>query len=139
MAGIGFDLRRTLESQTLSAYFTAYMSALAYASGPWICTIIALGAIVNIAKWFLPVVTVEQFTVTTVYIYAFSLLLSGPFQIVTTRFVSDRIYEDKEEDIPSGVVTSLLIVVFLSLTIGVIGSWFSSLLPAFEIVSVLPD
>ena len=137
MAGIGFELRKTLESQTLSAYFSAYMSALAYASGPWICTIIALGAIVHISKWFLPVVTVEQFTVATVYIYAFSLLLTGPFQIVTTRFVSDRIYEEKEVAIPSGIVTSLITVISLSVLIGSVAASFSDLPTSLEYAAVI--
>jgi len=137
MAGIGFDLRKTLESQTLSAYFSAYMSALAYASGPWICTIFALGAIVSMAKWFLPVVTVEQFTVTTVYVYAFSLLLSGPFQIVTTRFVSDRIYEEKEEQIPEAIVTSITLISGLSAITGIVAAWFSDLPHVFEVAAIL--
>lgn len=137
MAGIGFELRKTLASQTLSAYFKAYMSALAYASGPWICTIFSLGAIVNMAGSFLPIVTVEQFTVTTVYVYAFSLLLTGPFQIITTRFISDRIYEKKEEEIAGAVVTSLSLVLVLSVIVSSVAAYFSDLPPALEFAAII--
>ena len=136
MAGIGFELRKTLSRRTFTAYVRAYMAALAYASGPWICTIFALGGIVALAKTFLEVVIVEQFTVTTVYVYAFSLLLSGPFQIVTTRYVSDRLFEKKEELIAPGVTTALALVGSLSVIIGAICSYLADLPSAIELSAV---
>jgi len=137
MAGIGFALRRTLSARTYTAYLRAYVAALAYASGPWICTIFSLGGIVALARAFLPIVTVEQFTVTTVYVYAFSLLLSGPLQVVTTRFVSDRLYEKDEDAIAPAVATSLGLTASLSLLVGALCSFAADLPPALELSAVL--
>ncbi len=136
MAGIGFELRKTLSRRTFTAYVRAYMAALAYASGPWICTIFALGGIVALARTFLDSVIVEQFTVTTVYVYAFSLLLSGPFQIVTTRYVSDRLYEKKEELIAPGITTALGLIAILSIVVGATCSYFANLPQALELSAV---
>lgn len=127
MAGIGFELRRTLEGRTFTAYVRAYVAALAYASGPWICTILALGGIVALGKSFLPVTVVEQFTVVTVYVYAFSLLLTGPLQLVTTRFVADRIYEKRHEAVPGGVLTSVGLTAALALVVGTLFAFFARL------------
>ena len=136
MAGIGFALRKTLERRTFTAYVRAYMASLAYASGPWICTIVALGGIVAFASSSLPETVVEQFTVTTVYIYAFSLLLSGGIQVLTTRYVSDQLYRKNEEEISPAIVTALLLTMTLSLLLGTICARLASLPPALELSGI---
>ena len=50
MAGIGFDLQKVLEKRTLRSYLRVYMASLAYASGPWLASILALLAIVVIGR-----------------------------------------------------------------------------------------
>jgi len=137
VAGIGFELRETLGRRTFTAYWKAYATALAYASGPWICTILSLASIVVVARRFLPITLVEQFTVTTVYVYAFSLILAGPIQLVTTRFVADRIYDDRPEAIGAAIVTALGLVTLLGSLVGALFVGASSLPPALKVSAVL--
>lgn len=137
MAGIGFELRKTLRRRSYTAYVRAYAAALAYSSGPWICTIIALALIFTLAKGFLGQALLQQFNITVVYIYAFSLLLTGPIQIVTTRFVADKMYAKQEEEILPGVATALTFTAVLAGLIGLVFSQFSELPVAFEISGVV--
>ena len=45
MAGIGFELRRLSQQQTLSALLGAFGHAAVIAAGPWLFTIISLATI----------------------------------------------------------------------------------------------
>jgi uncharacterized membrane protein len=62
---------------------------------------------------------VNQFTSILVYIYAASLIISGPIQLVLTRYVADRLYEEDRDGVLAGVLHAL------SLAGGLAGlSWF---------------
>lgn len=107
MAGIGFELQRSLDRRTYTSYLQAYFTAMAYSSGPWICTLIALLLITAAARPTLGASQVNQFTSVLVYIYATSLLVSGPVQLLLTRYVADRLYEEDRDGVLAGVLHAL--------------------------------
>ncbi|MFN3947868.1 MAG: exopolysaccharide Pel transporter PelG, partial [Aquificaceae bacterium] len=94
MAGISFELRRTLKKGTITAIFKAFGYSLALSSGPYIITILSL--IVSSLFYYKATgdktsITIFQMSVT--YLMAFSLIYSGFGQLVFTRYVADRIFE----------------------------------------------
>lgn len=124
MAGIGFELQRALDRKTYTSYLQAYFTAMAYSSGPWICTLIALLLITAAARPTMGIARVNQFTSILVYIYAASLIVSGPIQLVLTRYVADRLYEEDRDGVLAGVLHALTLAGTLAgVSWATFGSW----------------
>lgn len=114
MAGIGFQLRKLLNQGTISATASAYLYASLVSSGPWVISILTLLAIGIISiGYVLPTWAVTQFLVSITYLIAGSLIFTGGFQLMFTRFVADRLFEKKERIILPNV-NGLLIVITAS-------------------------
>lgn len=125
MAGIGFELRKVLRKDTLLSYIEAYGLAAVVGSGPWVLSILALLLIglISVGRIF-PVVLVIQFLVMVTYMMAASLILSGFFQLMLTRFISDLLYQKRDEDIVPNLLGCLLV---MSAASGFVGLFFMSL------------
>ena len=119
MAGIGFEIRKILKKNTLLSVLEAYGIAGIISSGPWVLSIFALLAVGFLSiGWVFPTVVIEQFLLLVTYLMAGSLILSGLFQLLITRFVSDRIFENNEEEIVPNLLGSMFIVSCLATLIG---------------------
>ncbi|MGB0908779.1 MAG: exopolysaccharide Pel transporter PelG [Nitrospirales bacterium] len=98
MAGIGFELRKILKKDSYWSLLKAYAYAGVISSGPWILSIIG---ILIIGVMSLSVVAPEnliiQFQLSVTYLIALSLILTGCLQTSFTRYVADRLYEEKDE------------------------------------------
>ncbi|MEZ5652127.1 MAG: exopolysaccharide Pel transporter PelG [Burkholderiaceae bacterium] len=98
MAGIGYELRKVLQRDTLLAVMRAYLYAGVISSGPWVLSIVGmlaigmLGVAVGEDDRF-----VTQFQVTITYLIALSLMLTGFGQLAFTRFVADRLFERRAD------------------------------------------
>jgi polysaccharide biosynthesis protein PelG len=94
MAGIGFELRKILKRDNLLSMLQAYGYAAIISSGPWVLSIVGI-LIIGVLSYavVVPGVLIVQFQVTVTYIIAFSLILTGPFQLAFTRFTADRLFE----------------------------------------------
>lgn len=111
MAGIGFEIKKILEKNTLLSMLEAYSFAGIIGSGPWILSILAMLLVSFIS---LAVMVSEQlllsFLVSITYLMALSLILTGGLQLMLTRFVADVIYLDS----PEQAVPNLLGAMFLT-------------------------
>jgi uncharacterized membrane protein len=92
MAGIGFALRSLAQQDTLNAGLRSQIHATAVASGPWLFTVLALGALELFAAGQLEREDLRLFAVVVIYNFAFSLVISGPVVLVVTRHLADLIY-----------------------------------------------
>ena len=118
MAGIGFELRRILLKDSYTSTLRAYIYAGLISSGPWVLSIISvmLIGIVSLGG-ITPEDQVRQFLVSATYLMAVSLILTGGLQLYFTRFISDRLYEQKGEIILPNLLGILgLVTVFTGLT-----------------------
>lgn len=98
MAGIGFELRRILQRNTLTSLLAAYAYAGVIGSGPWVLSIVgvlAVGLLSTAAHG--PSAVVAQFQTTVTYLIVASLILTGPLQLSFTRFCADRLFERRQE------------------------------------------
>ncbi|WP_462159653.1 exopolysaccharide Pel transporter PelG [Pseudoalteromonas sp. GB56] len=120
MAGIGFELRRILQKNTLLSYLEAYGLAAVVGSGPWVLSIIALMVIgmLSIGRIF-PSALIIQFLVLVTYMMAASLILSGLFQLLLTRYISDRLFENKDHKVTPNLLGCMLVVSVLGTILGV--------------------
>lgn len=115
MAGIGFELRKLMADQTFWGVLKAYGFAGIISSGPWVLSIMGIMLI-----GFLDVLNVSQakavaqFQISVTYLMAFSLILTGPLQLLFTRFIADRLYERKDDVVLPNLIGALTLVISLS-------------------------
>jgi uncharacterized membrane protein len=92
MAGIGFELRKLAERDTLTTVLAAGGHAAVIAAGPWLFTILALASIGITTERLMGVNRLAEFRVVIIYAFAISLVLSAPVTIVATRLVADALW-----------------------------------------------
>lgn len=93
MAGIGFELRKLLEKESITGLLKAYTYAAVISSGPWVLSIIGILVVgVMSASVVVPAILVAQFQVSVSYLIAFSLILTGTLQLAFTRFIADQLF-----------------------------------------------
>lgn len=98
MAGIGFELRKIMRRDTLTGVTRTYVYAALISSGPLILSIFGILVIGLLTLTIVvPTVLITQFQVSVTYMIAFSLILTGPIQLWFTRFVSDRLFEKRDD------------------------------------------
>lgn len=86
MAGIGFKLRKLLERDTLSSDLAAYLYAGLASAGPLLVSILGIFLIGLLALGRLHQhEAVMQFQVSVTYLIAFSLIITGPAQLLLVR------------------------------------------------------
>ncbi|HCC60446.1 MAG TPA: histidine kinase [Pseudomonas sp.] len=126
MAGIGFELRKTLSRDSYTATLRAYVYAGLISSGPWVLSIISVMVIgVMSLGVVVPELLIRQFLVSVTYLMASSLIFTGGAQLLFTRFISDRLFEKRQELILPNLIGILLVITISS---GVLGFLLLSLL-----------
>ena len=119
MAGIGFELQKLVKKGTYFSYLKAFLYGAVLSSGPWLTTTAALILIGIYTGAYAAAGPARLLTVTVIYAYAFSLILTGPWQNTLIRFIADRVFLKKPEQIVPGYRTASLPVLALGLLVGV--------------------
>lgn len=119
MAGIGFILQRLTRRDDLAGLATAYMGASLIAAGPWLFTIISLGGVNLFAASLLAPETIALFRIITIYNFAFSLIIAGPFTLTLTRRLADLIFVGRTEEAPAMLLAALAINFTIQAAIGI--------------------
>jgi uncharacterized membrane protein len=128
MAGIGFELRKLARRDDLMGVVASLTHASIVSTGPWIMTVLALGAIDIIGARWLDQEEMKVFRIIVIYNFGFSLVAAGPLMMVATRYLADRIYEKKVAETP-GMLVGGFIVLLVQLPI--VG-WFYGVLAALD-------
>src|SRR6266851_1934368 len=111
MAGIGFELRRLLRDQSFLGLLRGYGYAGLITSGPWVFSILGvlLIGILSVGK-LIPNPKIALFLVSINYLIAISLIFTGGFQILFTRYISDRLYEKRDDLVIPNLAGALALV-----------------------------
>ncbi|MBP3912054.1 MAG: exopolysaccharide Pel transporter PelG [Niameybacter sp.] len=120
MAGIGFELRKIFGRKTLAAHVWGSLYATMTTIGPSIL----FAALLLIINWGIERcggTEIEKtfFISSLVYISLIAILVSALFNPVLSRYISDRIFENKEEDIGASLFGVLAISSVIS---GILGA-----------------
>ncbi len=120
MAGIGFELRKLLQTKSFLGMLRAYGFAGAISSGPWLLSISSVLAIGILGRDSGAAgQSMVRFQVSVTYLIASTLILTGGLQLALSRFCADRLFEKK----PYLVLPNLLGAITLtSLCSGAIGT-----------------
>ncbi|MCQ9374480.1 exopolysaccharide Pel transporter PelG [Methyloversatilis sp. XJ19-13] len=137
MAGIGFELRKLLKKDSLLGLAQAYSYAGVIGSGPWVLSIVGILMVGLLSRAVVvPEFLVTQFQVSVTWLIATSLILTGVVQLAFTRFVSDRLFEKRDDIIMSNFNGLLLWVIALAGIIGLVLAFtlFSGLSVAYRLL-----
>ncbi|APZ43398.1 exopolysaccharide Pel transporter PelG [Acidihalobacter ferrooxydans] len=100
MAGIGFELRRLSRSDSYLGQLRAYFYAGIVGSGPWVLSILAILVLgVMSLGVVVPAQLISQFQTSVTWLIALSLIYSGGVQLLYTRYVADRLFEHRSEEV----------------------------------------
>jgi uncharacterized membrane protein len=120
MAGIGFELRKILAKPGYLNAFRAYGYAALISSGPWVLSIVSLALLGIVCRSMASEEQLELVFASVTYVYALSLILTGPVQMVLARYAADQTFCRKTERIFPAIVTTLAFTSALSAVIGLV-------------------
>lgn len=93
MAGVGFSLRKLHGDDGYTGLLKLYAAAGLISSGPWLLSIMTLLLIGMLGRALVPdPAMLVRFQLSVTWLFAASLILSGPLQLMFTRFIADRDY-----------------------------------------------
>ena len=137
MAGIGFELRRLIRKNTIFGELEGYLYATVISSGPWVLSVLCLAGLGVYYSQNQQDPEHLLFRSMLVYCYAFSLIITGPIQMVTTRYLADCYYvEDEKITVPAFVASTGLTLVIQTL----VGLWCVQFFEAslvFKLMSIM--
>jgi uncharacterized membrane protein len=109
MAGIGFRLRSMLREDSYTSLAKAYVYSAGISAGPWLFTVGALGFVALFTPDTLNPAEQALFRGTVIYIYALSLVATGIYQMVASRYLADGIWLKDADSVLPGYTTLLVL------------------------------
>ena len=115
MAGVGLLLRRLNPYNSFLGWGRTYGTAALISSGPWLVSILGI-----LLVGFLTLDRVNDpdqvtaFQVSVTYLFSFSLIYTGPFQLLFTRYAADRIFEKRQDALVPALLGVLLLATILA-------------------------
>lgn len=113
MAGIGFELKKVISRGGIVRFLGASLAGTAVVAGPWLLSVLGIFLIQRYAGIALTEAP-ALFSATIVYAYAFSLIIASGLHYIFTRQVSDLIWEEKNTEAGSALLSFLLATLVLS-------------------------
>jgi uncharacterized membrane protein len=120
MAGIGFELRKILARPGYLNTLRAYGYAALISSGPWVLSIVSLALLGIVCRRMASEKQMELVFAAVTYVYALSLILTGPIQMVLTRYAADQAFSHRTKQIFPAIMTTLAMTSALSAVIGLV-------------------
>jgi uncharacterized membrane protein len=119
MAGISLPLRRLLSSRSFLAQSAGYAYAGLSMAGPWLLTSAYMLALSRLGVPGLSIQDIQSFQAVVLYCYCGSMLLTGLFQLVAARHLSDHLFrKNASAVVPSYATTATLSLLLHGLVAG---------------------
>lgn len=108
MAGVGFSLKSLSGDETYTGLVRLYGTAGIISSGPWLLSILTLLFIGVLGQSMVPEpLALERFQVSVTWLFAASLIWTGPLQLMFTRFTADREFLGEQDQTLPNLVGAL--------------------------------
>lgn len=113
MAGIGFELKKIFKEESISSMAKGAVYSTVVTIGPTLL-VVSMLVVLYIVLGFFSIGYQERELLTSVILYAFifSVIISSPFNSVASRYIADKIFYEKYEDVLpsfySGLFASIL-------------------------------
>jgi uncharacterized membrane protein len=138
MAGIGFELKKMFgKDDTLTKRVKAYTYSTFVSAGPWIITILVLNLFSIISNTFFnDLVEKNLFMGSIVYSFIFSQIITTPWQMLITRYISDELYIKRYNNIKTSFIGLSKIVIVLSFLTGYLYYFNKDIPPYYKYISI---
>lgn len=113
MAGIGFELRKILQKDSLSAIAQAHFLGGVIVLGPFLCSVVCLAALNLTSAPYATFATRQVFAAAAVYVFGSSLIFTGPLQVVLTRYLADKVYRGESDSLIESLFPVLLVTIVI--------------------------
>jgi uncharacterized membrane protein len=136
VAGVGFSLKALRDDESYTGIIRFYGAAGLISSGPWLLSILTLLFIGLIGQRLVPDPhALERFQVSVTWLFALSLLFTGPLQLMFTRFTADREFVGEDDETLPNLFGALAVTALGSaaLALGCVTQFHDSSLP-FKLV-----
>ncbi len=107
MAGIGYRLKALVKEDTFTNLARGYLYSAVISSGPWLFTVLCLWLLSVLTSSKATFVEVEKFRITVIYVFAFSLVVTGFLHMVVSRYLSDALFADDTTKLTPAFITAL--------------------------------
>lgn len=108
MAGIGFELKRIFKKGSILSTIEGVGYSSIVTIGPMVMVIGTLLLLYRILEYTsVSYADRELLSSTILYVFIFSLIATSPFNSVLSRYVADKIYEERPQDILPSYYTGL--------------------------------
>lgn len=109
MAGIGVQLNKIFNKHTITSSIYGIGFSFTYTIAPMLTIILCLLGMYKVLGFdSVGFVERELFSCSVLYIFIFSMLTSSPFNSVLSKYQTDKIYEQKYEDIRPCVIVGTI-------------------------------
>ncbi|MDQ0202901.1 exopolysaccharide Pel transporter PelG [Pectinatus haikarae] len=128
MAGIGFELKRLFADKSVYGYSKAFSYTIMVTLGPFILMTVMILSIQLMLKIFdKPFYLSELYVVSVIYPFIFSHIFSSGFNMIITRYISDKLYIKKYDDIIPSMYGILSIALFCAAIPGALFFYFAKI------------
>ncbi|MDI9470968.1 MAG: exopolysaccharide Pel transporter PelG [Bacillota bacterium] len=139
MAGIGIQLNKIFSKRSVAAALYGVFCSITFTIAPML---IIIGCLLGMYK-ALGFDTVggmerELFSCTILYIFIFSLLTSSPFNSVLSKYMTDRIYLERFEDVRPCIYFGIIVNILFSAALGIpfcLYAFFAGRIPAYFVLT----
>ncbi len=120
MAGIGFELKKLFKQGSVFSTLRGVAYASLTTIGPMVLIMTVLLIMYGVLGYMnVPIIQRELLSSTFLYAFIFSMIVAAPVSIVLSRYIADKIFEERQEDILPSYYVGLLISVVLCALLGV--------------------
>lgn len=124
MAGIGFELKKLFNEKSATGYLKAYAYTSVVTAGPFILLTSMILIIQLMFNLFdMSYVEKELFTLSIVYPFVFSHIISSGFTMVITRYVADLLYSETYEEIAPSLYGMISLALIIGSVLGIAFFW----------------
>lgn len=138
MAGIGFELKKLFKNIGILSTVRAYFYSILVTIGPIVISVIAI----TFMQFMLKYIGVERYNrevlqATLMYSFIFAVIIVSGYCMTLSRYLADRLYIGKKEDILPALYGSLSIMLVVAGIMGVIFYYRSPLNNVYKFFSYL--
>ncbi len=120
MAGIGFELKKIFKRRGILNYFAGAVYASAVTIGPTLMIVAVLLMLYTVLPYMeASVKNRELFSSTLLYCFIFPMIFSTPMNAVLSRYVADRIYLEKYDEIMPCIRTGMAVTLLAAAAAGI--------------------
>ncbi len=124
MAGIGFELKKLFQEKSAAGYLKAYTYTAIVTAGPFV---LMTGMILLVQIMFnifdIGYAQKELYTLSIIYPFVFSHIISSGFSMLITRYLADLLYNENYDEIAPSLYGILSLTLFVGSILAIAFFW----------------